>query len=97
MSGLTKLGLVFLLASVLLLGYQGLSKLMGTDQMGSDVVWDGLTLADLIGGEEDGSDTAAAFSSIEGIKTFFLNLPMFLWLLGLAVICFLLHAFSKPS
>jgi hypothetical protein len=97
MSGLTKLGLFFLLAGAILLGYQGITTLMGSDQMGSDVQWNNVTLADFVGGAEYGSDGGTSFSSVQGIKTFLVNLPLVLWFFGLAVLCFLLHALGKPS
>ena len=97
MSGLTKLGIIFLLAGILVLSYQSISTLMGTDQMAKDLVWDKLSLADVFGGFDAASYEDFSFFRIREILQFLAEASLFLWMFGLAFICFLLNAFGPRS
>ena len=97
MSGLTKLGIIFLLAGILVLGYQSISTLMGTDRMAKDLVWEKLSLADVFGGFDSASYENLSFFGIRDILQFLAEAPLFLWMFGLAFICFLLNAFGPRS
>jgi hypothetical protein len=92
MSRLTKLGIIFLLAGVLVLGYQSISTLMGTSRMAEDLVWEQMSLADAFGGSELFESTSL-FGAGE-ILQILIEAPLFLWMFGLAFLCFVINAFA---
>jgi hypothetical protein len=94
MSAITKLGLIFLLAGILVLGYQSISTLMGADRTANDLVWKKLSLADVFGGIDEASFENFSFFGMRDIFKFLGEAPLFLWMFGLAFLCFLMHAFS---
>ena len=94
MSALTKLGLIFLLAGVLVVGYQGISTLMGANRMADDVVWEKLSLADVFGGLDSEYFDDISFFAMGDLLKFLADAPLFLWLFGLAFFCFLINAFG---
>ncbi|MBW2409377.1 MAG: hypothetical protein JRF72_06225 [Deltaproteobacteria bacterium] len=94
MSGLTKLGLIFLLAGVLVVGYQGISTLMGANRMADDIVWEKLSLADVFDGLDSEFFEDSSFFGMGDILKFLADAPLFLWLFGLAFFCFLIGAFG---
>ena len=94
MSALTKLGLIFLLAGVLVVGYQAISTLMGANRMADDVVWEKLSLADVLGGLESEYFEDSSFFGMGNLLKFLADAPVFLWLFGLAFFCFLIGALS---
>jgi hypothetical protein len=95
MSKLTKIGLVFFFAAILLLGYQGALALMGSDKMGSDFVWINICPADFL--------SESVFSLIYGIPSpmiqrgiqCLVDLPLFAWFFGVALIFFMIQAFRR--
>lgn len=95
MSKLTVIGMVFLFAGCLLLGYQGLMALAGSDKMGSDLVWINISPADFF--------NETIFSLINGIPSSLIQrviwllagLPLFAWLFGVAFIFFSIQAFRS--
>ena len=97
MSGLTKLGLIFLLAGVLVVGYQGISTLMGANRMADDLVWEKLSLADVFGGLDSEYFENDAFFGMGEILRFLADAPLFMWLFGLAFFCFLVSAFGPRT
>jgi hypothetical protein len=97
MSSLTKLGLIFLLAGVLVVGYQGVSTLMGANRMGDDLVWAKLSLADVFGGLDSEFFEDSSFYGMGEILKFLAEAPLFLWLFGLAFFCFIVGAFGPRS
>jgi hypothetical protein len=97
MSSLTKLGLIFLLAGVLVLGYQGISTLMGADRTAEDLVWEKLSLADVFGGLDNESFEETSFWGMGDTLKFLAEAPLFLWLFGLAFFCFLVGAFGPRT
>jgi len=97
MSGLTKMGIIFLVAGISVLGYQSISTLMGVDRTAKDLVWDKLSLADVFGGFDAAFYEDYSFSRISEILQFMAEAPLFLWMFGLAFICFLLNAVGPRS
>ena len=95
MSKLTKIGLVFFFAAILLLGFQGALALMGSDKMGSDLVWINICPADFL--------SESVFSLIYGIPSpmiqrvirFLVGMPLFAWFFGVALIFFIVQAFRS--
>ena len=53
MSGLTKLGILFFIAGIVILGYQGVSTLMGQTGAADNFIWKNMSLADALGGNTD--------------------------------------------
>ena len=95
MSKLTVIGLVFLFAGFIVLGYQGMLALRGTDQMGSDFIWTDLSLGDFLGEGVLGWINSISISAIRRVILLLLKMPLFLHFLGLATICFFIQAFRK--
>jgi hypothetical protein len=95
MSKFTVFGIIFLIAGLLLLGYQGVYALMGTEGMGSNFVWVNIALADFLSkGTFDWINSISSFK-VQKIIMFPVQLPLFLWLSGIAFICFLFNAFRR--
>ncbi|UCE51300.1 MAG: hypothetical protein JSV31_18805 [Desulfobacterales bacterium] len=95
MSKLNVFGMIFLFASLLLLGYQGISALMGTDGLSSDFVWTNICLADFLSeGTFDWIHSISSFK-VQTIILFLVQLPLLLWLFGIACLCFLIAAFRS--
>lgn len=97
MSGITKLGLIFLLAGILALGYQSISTLMGTEGTANNLAWKKLSLADVFGVIDEVSFENFSFFGMRDILKFIGEAPLFLWMFGLAFLCFLIHAFTTRS
>jgi hypothetical protein len=95
MSKFTVFGIIFLIAGLLLLGYQGLYALMGTEGMSSNFVWVNIALADLLGKGTFGWIDSISSIKVQKIIIFLVQLPLFLWLFGIALICFLFNAFRR--
>lgn len=94
MSSLTKLGLIFLLAGVLVVGYQGVSTLMGANHMADDLVWAKLSLSDVFGGLDSEFFEENYFWGMGDVLKYLAEAPLFMWLFGLAFFCFLVGAFG---
>ena len=97
MSSLTKLGLIFLLAGILVLGYQAISTLMGADRMAGDLVWAKLSLTDVFGGLDGTYFEDISLLGMGAILKFLAEAPLFLWLFGMAFFCFIVGAFRTRS
>ena len=97
MSGLTKLGILFFIAAIVVLGYQGVSTLMGQTGAADDFVWKDLSLADALGGFNLESLDSFSFWGIQGFMQYLLEAPLFIWLFGLSFLCFFIHAFAPRS
>ena len=94
MSRLTKLGMIFLLAGVVVLGYQSISTLMGTSRAAEDLVWERLSLADAFEGlNNEFFESPSLFGAGEILQTL-VEAPLFLWMFGLAFLCFVINAFA---
>ena len=93
MSKLTLIGLVFLLAGFIVLGYQGMLAFKGSDNMGSDLIWTDISIGDFL--SEGVYDWTRSISTltIKMAVIFLVNMPLFLYLFGVAVICFFIQAF----
>ena len=97
MSRLTKLGLIFLLAGVVVLGYQSVSTLMGVNRMADNLVWEKLSLADVFDGLDSESLEDISFFGMRDILQILAEAPLFLWMFGLAFLCFVINAFAPKS
>jgi hypothetical protein len=92
-SKLTVIGMIFLYTGLLLLVYQGALALMGTDGKGSDVFWVNLSLADFLSKGTYAWINSISLLKVQTIIMFLVKMPLFLWLFGIACICFLIEAF----
>ncbi len=97
MSGLTKLGILFFCAGILVLGYQGISTLMGPTGAAEDFAWENLSLADALGGLNLESLDNFSLLGIQEIMKYLLEAPLFIWLFAMSFLCFLMHAFAPKS
>ena len=97
MSGLTKLGILFFIAAIVVLGYQGVSTLMGQTGAADDFVWKNMSLADAMGGLNLESLDNFSFWGIQGFMQYLLEAPLFIWLFGISFLCFFIHAFAPKS
>lgn len=97
MSRLTKLGLIFLLAGIMALGYQGIATLMGIDRTADALVWEKLSLADVFGGFDAESFEKYSLFGLREILQFLAQAPLFLMMFSLAFLCFLINAFTPKS
>jgi hypothetical protein len=97
MSRLTKLGLLFLLAGIMALGYQGIDTYMGTDRTADDLVWKSLSLANIFDGFDAESFKKHSFFGLREILQFLAQTPLFLLMFGLAFLCFIINAFTSKS
>ena len=97
MSRLTKLGLLFLLAGTMALGYQGIATFMGTDRTADDLVWKNVSLTNVFGGFDAVSFKNQSFFGLREIFQFLVHTPLFLLMFGFAVLCFLINAFTSKS
>ena len=94
MSRLTKLGIIFLLAGVVVLGYQSISTLMGTSRMAEDLVWEQISLADAFSGLDFELFESTSLLGAGEILQILVEAPLFLWMFGLAFLCFVINAFA---
>ncbi len=89
---ISKLGIYTLLAGLFVGLYAGISKFMSADN-----IWVGLTLGRLLG-EEKTESIITFFDSTaiqNALDTFFYNIPLFVLMLGLAVILLVISLFVK--
>lgn len=92
MSKLTKIGLFFFFAAILLLGYQAVLAMMGSDRMGSDLVWVNITFADFLGKTMFSLINDIPFSSVQKVIQFLVGFPLFAWFFVVALIFFMIQA-----
>ena len=95
MSKLTIIGVVFLFAGILLLGYQGLLSLTGSDKMGSDLVWINISPADFFNETMFSLINGIPLSFIQRVIWLLVELPLFAWLFSVALIFFVVQAFRS--
>ena len=97
MSKLTIAGLVSCLASVITLGFQAISTLM--DPSASSITnektaWKSLTLANSIGQEYFEWINTISWTSIQSGADYIVNMPLFILLFCIGILCFLINAFT---
>jgi hypothetical protein len=93
MSKLTITGLVFISLAILLLGYQAVLALMGSDKMGSDLVWTNVSPSDFLGQTAFSLINGVPSSELQSMIWFLVELPLFEWLLAVACLLFSIQAF----
>ena len=95
MSKLTKIGLSFFFAAILLLGYQAVLALMGSDRMGSDLVWINISPADFLSESVFSLINSIHFSMVQKVIRFLVDLPLFACFFCIAFIFFVIQAFRS--
>ena len=89
---LTITGLILIFSAILLLGYQALLALMGSDKMGSDLVWINISPADFCGETVFSLISGVPSAGLQSIIWFLVELPLFVWLLAVACLLFSIQA-----
>lgn len=96
MSTFAFLGIIFLLAAILLFGYQAMVAFMG---MGTSdkFVFENIRLADIL--DVSAPDWSERFSSvyIQSLAETLLTMPLTILLLAAALLFFLIHAFTSEK
>jgi len=98
MSKFTIAGLVSCLASGIILGFQAISALM--DPSGSSITkgktaWKNLTLVDSIGQEYFEWINTISWTSIQSSADYIVNMPLYILLFCIGILCFLINAFTS--
>lgn len=91
MSAFSLLGIILLLIGLALLGYQGLSAFLDMGQS-DEFVYENIRFVEILG--EGFSNWIAGISSptIQGIAETMVYAPLAVWMVGGALLCFLIHA-----
>ena len=96
MSIYSAIGIILLIGAFVIFAYQGIYAFLG---MGTsdDFIYENITFVDIL--DEDFFSWVDGISSPSiqsGIETL-INAPIALWMLCIAVLCFLIHAFKGPK
>ena len=98
MSKFTIAGLVSCLASGIILGFQTISTLMNPSAASitkGKTAWKNLTLADSIGPEYFEWIDTISWTSIQSIADYIVDMPLYILLLCIGILCFLINAFTS--
>ncbi len=98
MSKFTIAGLLSCLAGGLILGFQAISTLMepsASSITNGKSAWKNLTLADSIGQEYFEWINTISLASIQNIADYIVNMPLFILLFCIGILCFLINAFTS--
>ncbi len=90
MSKFTIAGLTAWLFGALILGFQSISSLMGTEDT---IVWKSLALVDIIAKNYFNWIEKISWVSIQQLVTYVVNMPLYLLLFCVGIICFVINAF----
>ncbi len=98
MSKFTIAGLVSCLASAIILGFQTISTLMDPSAASitkGKTAWNNLTLADSIGPEYFEWIDTISWTSIQSIANYIVDMPLYILLLCIGILCFVINAFTS--
>ncbi len=98
MSKFTIAGLVSCLASGIILGFQTISTLMEPSAASitkGKTSWQNLTLADSIGPEYFEWIDTISWTSLQSIADYIVDMPLFILLLCIGILCFVINAFTS--
>jgi hypothetical protein len=86
------IGIILLISALVLFGYQGISAFldMGTSD---EFVYENVSFVDVLGEEFFSWIDSISSPSIQSIAETLISAPIALWMLCVAVFCFLIHAF----
>jgi len=90
------IGIILLIGALVLFAYQGISAFMdmGTSD---EFVYENVSFVDVM---DEGSFSwidSISSPSIQSLAETLINAPIALWMLCVAVLCFLIHAFLGPK
>ena len=96
MSIFSIVGILLLILALVLFAYQGIQAFM---EMGTsdEFVYENVSFVDIL---DEGSFSwidGISSPSIQGLAETLVNAPIALWMLCIAVLCFLIHAFLGPK
>jgi hypothetical protein len=96
MSSFSAIGIILLVAAFVLFGYQGIAAFleMGTSD---EFVYKNINFTDILDEKYLNWIDSISLSSIQSIAETLITAPLALWLLCVAVFCFLIHAFRGPK
>ena len=96
MSIFSLLGIILLILALVLFGYQGISAFldMGTSD---DFVYENVSFVDILDKGFFSWVDRISSPSIQSLAETLVNAPIALWMLCVAVLCFLIHAFLGPK
>ena len=96
MSIFSLLGIILLILALVLFGYQGISAFldMGTSD---DFVYENVSFVDILDEGFFSWVDGISSPSIQSLAETLVNAPIALWMLCVAVLCFLIHAFLGPK
>jgi hypothetical protein len=98
MSKFTIAGLVSCLASGIILGFQTISTLMDPSAASitkGKTAWKNLTLVDSIGPEYFEWIDTISWTSIQSIADYIVDMPLYILLLCIGILCFVINAFTS--
>ncbi len=96
MSIFSTIGILLLVSALVLFAYQGISAFLG---MGTsdEFVYENVSFVDILDKEFFSWVDSISSPAIQSIAETLINAPVALWMLSVAVLCFLIHAFRGPS
>ena len=96
MSIFSAIGIILLFSALVLFAYQGVSAFLG---MGTsdEFVYENVSFVDILDEEYFSWIDSISSASIQSIAETLINAPVALWMLCVAVLCFLIHAFKGPK
>jgi hypothetical protein len=93
MSKITITGFVAWFCGGLILGFQAISSLMGAED---EMVWKSLALVDVVGKNNFDWIKTLPWVILQHTVTYVVNMPLYLLLFCVGILCFLVNAF-KPK
>ena len=97
MSKFTITGLVAWILSALLLGFQTISSLMGSEGVAGMVAWKNLTLVDVAEKNYLNWINNIPWVSIQQAVNYVVNVPLYLLLFYFGILCFLINALRSKA
>ena len=96
MSKFSTIGIILLVAAFILFGYQAIAAFleMGTSD---EFVYENVSFVDVMDEGFFSWIDSLSSPSIQSLAETLINAPIALWMLCVAVLCFLIHAFLGPK
>jgi hypothetical protein len=96
MSTYSAIGIILLAGALVIFAYQGISAFLG---MGTsdDFIYENVAFVDILDEGFFSWVDGISSPSIQSLAETLINAPIALWMLCVAVLCFLIHAFKGPQ
>ncbi len=91
-STFSTIGIILLVLGLVIFGYQGLSAFLGMG-VSDEFVYENISFVDILGEESISWIDGISSPSIRSIAETLVYAPLAVWMLGGALLCFLIHAF----